>query len=56
MSAPKWAAAVILGHHYQQDEVIQLSDLQGDSYQLSPNGIGQCRVPGDCVLWRPFHG
>ncbi len=26
---------LILGHHYQQDEVIQLSDLQGDSYQLS---------------------
>jgi quinolinate synthase len=26
---------VILGHHYQQDEVIALSDLRGDSYQLS---------------------
>jgi quinolinate synthase len=26
---------LILGHHYQQDEVIALSDLQGDSYQLS---------------------
>jgi quinolinate synthase len=26
---------LILGHHYQQDEVIELSDLQGDSYQLS---------------------
>jgi quinolinate synthase len=26
---------LILGHHYQQDEVIGLSDLQGDSYQLS---------------------
>ena len=26
---------LILGHHYQQDEVIRLSDLQGDSYQLS---------------------
>ena len=24
-----------LGHHYQQDEVIVHSDLQGDSYQLS---------------------
>ncbi|MDP3287551.1 MAG: quinolinate synthase NadA, partial [Methyloversatilis sp.] len=23
--------AVILGHHYQQDEVIELSDLRGDS-------------------------
>ncbi|PQO27031.1 quinolinate synthase NadA [Blastopirellula marina] len=26
---------LILGHHYQQDEVIELSDLRGDSYQLS---------------------
>lgn len=26
---------LILGHHYQQDEVIQHSDLRGDSYQLS---------------------
>ena len=26
---------VILGHHYQRDEVIELSDLRGDSYKLS---------------------
>ena len=26
---------LILGHHYQQDEVIAQSDLRGDSYQLS---------------------
>ena len=26
---------LILGHHYQQDEVIEHSDLRGDSYQLS---------------------
>ncbi|MEI7461892.1 MAG: quinolinate synthase NadA [Pirellula sp.] len=26
---------LILGHHYQQDEVIQHADLNGDSYQLS---------------------
>jgi quinolinate synthase len=29
------ARLLILGHHYQQDEVIALSDLRGDSYQLS---------------------
>jgi len=28
---------VILGHHYQQDEVIAHADLTGDSYQLSRN-------------------
>lgn len=26
---------VILGHHYQRDEVIRFSDFQGDSYRLS---------------------
>lgn len=26
---------LILGHHYQQDEVIAHCDLRGDSYQLS---------------------
>lgn len=36
---------LILGHHYQQDEVIALSDLQGDSYQLSQMAAGSsdCR-------------
>jgi len=29
------AELMILGHHYQQDEVVELSDLRGDSYQLS---------------------
>ncbi len=37
---------LILGHHYQQDEVIAHSDLQGDSYQLSQMAAGSsdCRV------------
>ena len=26
---------LILGHHYQRDEVIRFSDIQGDSYRLS---------------------
>ena len=26
---------LVLGHHYQQDEVIALADLTGDSYRLS---------------------
>lgn len=30
---------LILGHHYQQDEVIELSDLRGDSYQLSQMAV-----------------
>src|SRR5689334_12202228 len=36
---------LILGHHYQQDEVIALSDLRGDSYGLSQNAAesSDCR-------------
>ena len=41
---------LILGHHYQQDEVIALSDLQGDSYQLSQMAAGSrdCRAIAFC--------
>ncbi len=37
---------LILGHHYQQDEVIALSDLRGDSYKLSELAAshGECRA------------
>ncbi len=37
---------LILGHHYQQDEVIRHSDLRGDSYQLSQMAAGsrECRT------------
>jgi quinolinate synthase len=37
---------LILGHHYQQDEVISLADLRGDSYQLSKMAAdsGDCRA------------
>ncbi|MDH7569287.1 MAG: quinolinate synthase NadA [Armatimonadota bacterium] len=29
------SAVVILGHHYQRDEIIQFADFTGDSYKLS---------------------
>ncbi len=37
---------LILGHHYQQDEVIAHSDLRGDSYQLSQmaSASAECRI------------
>jgi quinolinate synthase len=37
---------LILGHHYQQDEVIGLSDLRGDSFKLSQQAAAnrQCRA------------
>lgn len=41
---------LILGHHYQQDEVIALSDLRGDSYQLSEMAAASdaCRAIAFC--------
>jgi quinolinate synthase len=41
---------LILGHHYQQDEVISLSDLRGDSYKLAELAASheQCRAIAFC--------
>jgi quinolinate synthase len=41
---------LILGHHYQQDEVIALSDLRGDSYKLAELAAGdeECRAIAFC--------
>lgn len=41
---------LILGHHYQQDEVIALADLRGDSYQLSRMAADstECRAIAFC--------
>src|SRR5271156_6058964 len=29
------ASTILLGHHYQRDEVIRFADVTGDSYKLS---------------------
>jgi quinolinate synthase len=44
------AALLILGHHYQQDEVIALSDLRGDSFELSRQAAANrdCRAIAFC--------
>lgn len=41
---------LVLGHHYQQDEVIAMSDLRGDSYQLSKLAAesSDCRAIAFC--------
>lgn len=41
---------LILGHHYQQDDVIALADLRGDSYQLARMAASQedCRAIAFC--------
>lgn len=41
---------LILGHHYQQDEVIELSDFRGDSYLLSETAAesADCRAIAFC--------
>ena len=44
------AALLILGHHYQQDEVIALADLRGDSFELSRQASANrdCRAIAFC--------
>jgi len=41
---------LLLGHHYQQDEVIAMCDLRGDSYQLSQMAASSsdCRYIAFC--------
>ena len=33
--------ALILGHHYQRDEVIQFADITGDSFKLAQAAAAQ---------------
>ena len=34
-------ALVILGHHYQQDDIVSFADFAGDSFELSRNAASQ---------------
>ncbi len=43
---------VILGHHYQRDEVVQFADFVGDSYQLSVEGA---RVSAKVIVFAGVH-
>ena len=43
---------VILGHHYQRDEVVQFADFQGDSYQLSVEGA---KVKAKYIVFAGVH-
>ncbi|MCY4527336.1 MAG: quinolinate synthase NadA [Anaerolineaceae bacterium] len=43
---------VILGHHYQRDEVVQFADFVGDSYQLSKEGA---RVKAKVIVFAGVH-
>jgi len=40
------ASVVILGHHYQQDQVIQFADFTGDSFKLSQLAAEQVKKAG----------
>ena len=37
---------VILGHHYQRDEIIKYADARGDSFKLAEFAAGLRRDPG----------
>src|SRR5690606_28047788 len=43
---------VILGHHYQRDDVIKHADLKGDSYQLS---VMASRTDADFIVFCGVH-
>ncbi|HWR36089.1 MAG TPA: quinolinate synthase NadA [Clostridia bacterium] len=43
---------VVLGHHYQRDEVIRFSDIQGDSYRLSQQAA---RAQGRYIVFCGVH-
>lgn len=43
---------VILGHHYQRDDVIRHADLQGDSYQLS---VMAAKADADYIVFCGVH-
>ena len=46
---------MILGHHYQRDEVVKFADFRGDSLKLSYQAAEADR-PLHRFLWRAFHG
>src|ERR1700694_6339854 len=43
---------VILGHHYQRDEVIRFADFRGDSYKLSQEAA---RADGKYIVFCGVH-
>ena len=47
---------VILGHHYQRDEVIKFADYTGDSYKLAHHVAAASRRRVHRLLRRPLHG
>jgi quinolinate synthase len=44
---------VILGHHYQRDEVIKYADARGDSFKLAQ--FAAARPEADCILFCGVH-
>jgi quinolinate synthase len=44
---------VVLGHHYQRDEVIQFADFRGDSFKLSQQAAG--RADAEFILFCGVH-
>jgi quinolinate synthase len=44
--------AVILGHHYQRDEVIRFADFRGDSYKLAQEAA---RTEAEYIIFCGVH-
>src|SRR6478672_5142823 len=44
---------VVLGHHYQRDEVVQFADFRGDSFKLSQQAAA--RADAEFILFCGVH-
>ena len=53
LKRPLGERLVILGHHYQRDEVIQFADFRGDSFKLSQLAAG--RQDAEYILFCGVH-
>ena len=47
---------VILGHHYQRDEIIKFADVRGDSFKLAQFAADEARGRVHRLLRRALHG
>jgi quinolinate synthase len=48
--------AMVLGHHYQRDEVIDFADIRGDSFKLAQAAASNSSAEYIVFLWCSLYG